>query len=550
MAWVLLLIMTALAIVTFVTWRVLVKSVDQRMDAALSIEVEEFKEFTDTSINPTTGRPYTSVEEMIRDAIVHQVSRQNEYFLGYIDGAFYDSCLCPDAGASARHSGKANVTLTDDQSFTERVASVGQQEAGSYQQPELGEVRYLALPVTLPGDPAKGVIVAAFLADAERASADRAAQSMLLVGAATMLLATAAAWLVAGRILLPLRDVVETAHAITETDLSRRIPTRTDPPRDDIDRLVETINGMLDRVQSGVLAQRRFIDDAAHELRTPITIVRGHLDVLDTSDPDDIRDTVTLVDDELDRMNRMVADLLLLARAEQPSFLRLQPIEVGSLTRQIFAKVSQLGDCDFVLEAVAEVTSVLDPQRITQALVALTDNACRYAGDGDRGRIAIGSSTDGRWLRFWVADSGPGVSEEDRTRIFERFARGRMGGRRTDGAGLGLSIVAAIANAHGGRVEVESAPPSGAKFVAAPLGGAKFVAAPLGGAKFVAAPLGGAKFVAAPLGGAKFVIVIPVVSMPVDGGKSWPESLSPKTKRGSRRSSTKGYPPTVSASQS
>ena len=209
-------------------------------------------------------------------------------------------------------------------------------------------------------------------------------------------------------------------------------------------------------------AQRRFIDDAGHELRTPITIVRGHLEVLDPDDPADIQATLALVDDELERMNRMVSDLLLLARSEQPEFLHTRPVDVAALTQDVFDKVTQLGQRDFNLESVAEVTAVLDPQRITQALVALTDNACHYTRDGDR--ITIGSKLFDGWLRFWVTDPGPGVSEEDRTRIFERFARGSAGGHRSDGAGLGLSIVQAIAVAHDGHVELDSTPGHGATF--------------------------------------------------------------------------------------
>ncbi|MCH9732977.1 MAG: HAMP domain-containing histidine kinase, partial [Actinomycetia bacterium] len=243
---------------------------------------------------------------------------------------------------------------------------------------------------------------------------------------------------------------------------SQRIPTRVSSKGDELDDLVRTLNGMLDRVESGVSAQRRFIDDAGHELRTPITIVRGHLEVLDPNDPADISATVALVDDELERMNRMVSDLLLLARAEQPSFVQARPVDIGALTREVFKKVAQLGDRDFTLVSVAEVTGMLDPQRITQALVALTDNACHYTGDGDR--ISIGSELAGRWLRFWVADSGPGVMEADAKRIFERFARGSAGGHRSDGAGLGLSIVEAIAVAHGGYVDLSSTPGGGATF--------------------------------------------------------------------------------------
>jgi signal transduction histidine kinase len=314
--------------------------------------------------------------------------------------------------------------------------------------------------VLLEGDPARGVIVAAYLADAERAGADDAARLMLLVGGGTLLGGAAGAWLVAGRILRPLRDVATTARSITDTDLTRRIP---DPGgADELGDLVRTVNAMLDRVESGVGAQRRFLDDAGHELRTPITIVRGHLDVLDPADPDDVRATLELVDDELDRMNRLVSDLLLLARSEQPAFLRPEPVDVAELTEDAFVKVAALGDREFALEAVARVDAVLDPQRITQALVALADNACRYTGPGDR--IAVGSQLSQGRLRFRVADTGPGVADADRDRIFERFARGTGSGPRSEGAGLGLSIVRAIAVAHGGTVLLDSGPGRGAAF--------------------------------------------------------------------------------------
>jgi signal transduction histidine kinase len=258
---------------------------------------------------------------------------------------------------------------------------------------------------------------------------------------------------VAGRILRPVRDVAGTAQGITETDLSGRIPV-DDAAHDELADLARSVNAMLDRVEGGVAAQRRFLDDAGHELRTPITIVRGHLEVLDPGDPADVRATVALVDDELGRMNRIVTDLLLLARAEQPQFLRPQPVDVEALTADVLDKVRRLGSRRWVLESVARVDAVLDPQRVTQALVALADNAVHYTQDGDR--VGLGSRLDGGELRFWVADTGPGIPEEERGRVLERFARGSSGARRSDGAGLGLSIVQAIARAHGGRVTLES----------------------------------------------------------------------------------------------
>ncbi|OZM84360.1 HAMP domain-containing sensor histidine kinase [Pseudonocardia sp. MH-G8] len=449
--WVLSLVLVALAAVTFVTWRLLIQVTDERMDEALRFEVEEFAELTEAGTNPRTGLPFRTVDEVIGEAIAYNLARPNEKFLGYVDGGYR---------TQSRQEPGAPEVLAGDPAFAALVAGVDTPRSGQYDSPAAGEVRYLAIPVALQGDPAHGVIVAAYLADAERAAADNAARLMLGVGGVTLLGAAAAAWLVAGRILRPLRDVAATARTITDTDLSGRIPDEGEA--DELGDLARTVNAMLDRVESGVVAQRRFVDDAGHELRTPITIVRGHLEVLDPADPQDVRATVALVDDELGRMNRMVSDLLLLARSEQPSFLHVERVDVETLTTEIVEKVEHLGDRRWVLEAAAGVDARLDRQRITQAVVALADNACRHTGPGDR--IGLGSQLTGGRLRFWVSDSGPGVAAEDRVRIFERFARGSTAVPRSDGAGLGLSIVRAIAVAHGGNALLDSVPGRGATF--------------------------------------------------------------------------------------
>ncbi len=459
--WMLLFLIVALAIATFVTWRLLVSAINTRMDEALRVEVQEFAELTGPGIDPGTGAPFTGVEELIREAMAYNIARPNEVFLGYVDGAYL--------AKSPQQPGTPDV-LGGDPAFTEHVASITTPVEGRYRQPGVGEIRYLAMPVTLKGDPGQGVIVSAFFGDRERANADAVARLLLAVGAATICVAALAAWLIAGRILRPLRDAADTARSITETDLSKRIPARGGEG-DELGDLVQTVNGMLDRVEAAVSAQRRFSDDAGHELRTPITIVRGHLDVLDPTDPEDVRSTVALVDDELERMNRMVSDLLLLARAEQPAFLQPKLVDVGPLTREVFDKLVALGDREFVLQSVDEGIAVLDAQRLTQALLALADNACRYTSDGDR--IALGSARENGQLAFWVSDEGPGIDDADRTTIFERFSRGSSGGTRSDGAGLGLAIVKAIAVAHGGTIRLHSVPGHGATFtVLIPIRGA------------------------------------------------------------------------------
>jgi signal transduction histidine kinase len=212
---------------------------------------------------------------------------------------------------------------------------------------------------------------------------------------------------------------------------------------------------MLDRLESAFRTQRRFLDDVGHELRTPITVVRGHLDLMDPSDPGEVTGTVDLVSDELRRMSRLVDDLIVLARSEQPDFVVVAAVDVTSLLDDVFAKMSGMARRGWSLDAVAEGTVLLDRDRITQALLELATNAVRHTVEGDV--VALG----GARLRLWVRDSGPGISPDDVERVFGRFVRGS--GER--GSGLGLAIVAAVAHGHGGRVVVDSRPGEGATVV-------------------------------------------------------------------------------------
>ncbi|MQA76617.1 MAG: two-component sensor histidine kinase, partial [Solirubrobacterales bacterium] len=244
---------------------------------------------------------------------------------------------------------------------------------------------------------------------------------------------------------------------IGESDLTRRIEARGN---DDVAQLAHTFNRMLDRLEGAFATQRRFLDDAGHELRTPITVIRGHLEVMG-DEPADREATMRLVIGELDRMKRMVDDLVLLAKAQEPDFLHPGEVELAELTVELLAKARVLGDRRWRLAALSEETILADGERLTQALAQLTDNAVAHTREGDL--IEVGSAVrDGR-VALWVRDDGPGVDDEVRERIFERFARAD-GATSGEGAGLGLAIVASIAEAHGGRVRLDGAPGQGAKF--------------------------------------------------------------------------------------
>jgi two-component system, OmpR family, sensor kinase len=217
---------------------------------------------------------------------------------------------------------------------------------------------------------------------------------------------------------------------------------------------------MLDRLEHAFASQRDLIRDVGHELRTPITIVRGHLEVVG-DDPAERREAIELVTDELDRMGRLVDDLVTLARAERPDFVRYEPIRLGDFAAEVLSKARSLGDRKWSLKIARDGTISADSQRMTQALVNLADNAVKQTASGST--IEIGVEMDGDSARLWVDDDGPGLAPEDREEVFGRFSRG-SGGRRYAGTGLGLAIVKAVAEAHGGRVEVASEPGRGARF--------------------------------------------------------------------------------------
>jgi two-component system, OmpR family, sensor kinase len=200
-------------------------------------------------------------------------------------------------------------------------------------------------------------------------------------------------------------------------------------------------------------SHRAFVQDASHELRDPLTICRGHLELLG-GDPEDQRKTISLVLDELDRMGRIVDDLQLLAEAEQPDFLRPEDVDLGTFAHELVAKASALGPRRWRLDEIADGTLVADRHRLTEAVMNLAHNAVQHTGPDDS--IAIGTSLDEHEGRLWVRDTGSGIQVSDQARIFDRFTRGRDAYRRYRGGGLGLAIVRAIAEAHSGRVEVQS----------------------------------------------------------------------------------------------
>jgi two-component system, OmpR family, sensor kinase len=435
-AWFIIVLALSTIGMVVVTHEVLQLRLDQRIDADLQQESAELRRLNG-SIDPQTGKTFMSASRLFDVYLLRNVPSRHEAFITFVAGEPY-----------LRSRQVVPYRLDGDPELVARWANLTEGDRGAVPTPA-GRVEYVAVTIDSPNGETGGVFVAAVFRDRANNDANAAIFAAGAVGFGVLLLGSLLAWRLADRVVQPVTALTHTARSISETDLSRRIPAEG---RDEVAQLATTFNDMLDRLERAFASQRRFADDASHELKTPLTIVRGHLELLD-DDPDERAETLGLVTDELDRMGRIVEDLLLLARREEPDFLSLSTVDVGALTDALLAKAKALAPRDWVLDVRGQGVIVADRQRLTQAIVQLAENAARYSNGNDP--IAIGSLVSGGEARFWIRDRGPGVPPHAQQAIFERFRRG-VGTGRSDGAGLGLAIVKTIAEAHNGRVELET----------------------------------------------------------------------------------------------
>lgn len=318
---------------------------------------------------------------------------------------------------------------------------------------------------------AGGVVEAAGATANADQTLDKLRTALVLGVIGALLLAGACGWLLATVALRPIERLTRAAHEIGESqDFSRRVAYPG--PRDELGRLAGTFNDMLAslqsafaRVQTALESQRRFVADASHELRTPLTTIRGNVELLaldETGESPERSEALHDIASEAERMSRLVAQLLMLARADAGVHIQRQPLEVRPLVEEVYRQARLMaGGVRLELGELPQGAIDGSADHLKQLLLILLDNAIKYTPDG--GHVCLGGGRDGTRIWLSVRDSGPGIPPEQQPRIFDRFYQ-LDPSRHGEGAGLGLSIARWIAVEHGGGLSVQSTLGQGSTF--------------------------------------------------------------------------------------
>jgi signal transduction histidine kinase len=369
-------------------------------------------------------------------------------------------------------SGRSSNLDEESLPITPAMLAAAQRGESVFETVRMGDlrVRVFSMPVIAAGGPVAVVQVGRSLAFDEQLL-DLLRWLLAVLAGVGLPAAAGLGWMLAGRALAPIRVITETAGEIGRArDFSRRV-VHTGPP-DELGHLAGAINVMLDDLErahrdleQALAAQRRFVASASHELRTPLTTIRLNAEMLQARETDPGSERATMLADiagEADRLNRLVNNLLVLARADAGWRPNLRPTALRPIVEDAFRQAQVLADGQALeLAAPQDLNVAGDPDLLKQLLLILLDNAFKYTPAGGRITLSLAPSNGGAALS--VADSGPGIAPEDIPRIFDRFYRADLA-RQVDGSGLGLSIAKWIVEQHSARIDVASTVGRGSTF--------------------------------------------------------------------------------------
>jgi heavy metal sensor kinase len=351
--------------------------------------------------------------------------------------------------------------------------------------PERARFRVLAVPYHHQGD-TDVLVVARSLVDVDE-SVRRLRLLLALAVPVAVAVAGAGGWMLARKALLPVARMTSKARVISADRLQERLAAPRS--RDELGRLAATLNDMLDRIERGVQEQQRLVADASHELRTPLAVMRSEIDVWLRAPalPVQAREALESVGEEVERMSRILDNLLTLARIDEGRLdLLCAPERLDELVTEVLGKLRPIAQAkgialEVVRDDAGDAEVLADGPRFELVITNLVDNAIKYTGPGGTVRVLLWR--DRREAGVTVSDTGPGIREEALPHLFDRFYRADAArSRSAGGSGLGLAICKEIVTAHGGRLWATSKLGAGSSFsLTMPLAGESSPVAPAGG---------------------------------------------------------------------
>ncbi|GIW08136.1 MAG: two-component sensor histidine kinase [Dehalococcoidia bacterium] len=389
----------------------------------------------------------------------------------FASGEFFIQLISADGDLLDRSSNLMSQRIPSDPAVLTRIVREGR--AGyDTMRAERHELRVYTIPLVSGGQVIGFLQIARSMEDL-KATMVRLRQVLFVGSGFILIVAFLTGSLIARRALMPIDRITQTARRIgVSGNLTERVRVRG--PQDEIGRLANTFNWMLDRLEQAysrleqaLAAQRRFVADASHELRTPLTTVLGNLDFLtrhgNLQDPD-LREALADANSEAQRMSRLVEDLLFLARADAGQRLQMTTVRADETVRDVIRQARRLANGQ-TIEAgpIVPATIVASPDHFKQLLLVLVDNAIKYTPAGGTITISAVVTGDPPELAIEIADTGPGIHPDDLPHIFERFYRAEQA-RGGSGSGLGLAIARWLADEHDGRIDVRSSVGHGSVF--------------------------------------------------------------------------------------
>lgn len=437
--------------------------VARRANEEVTQELAEFRDLASDGLDPETARPFTSGERIVEVFLNRQRPETGEYFFGH----FADGRVRELYGPGTR-----DAQALDLPSDAVAMAEIARSESG-IMPTDVGEMRWGKVELRDQSDRPAGRFVVAFFVSEAAEEVERIVRLLIGVCFGVLLLTTLVSWLVAGQILKPVRTMRRTAEAISAHDLDQRLPVHG---RDDIAALGLTVNTLLDRLHRSLTTERRFVDTAGHELRDPIRRARRRL-AGTTGDP-----RLDAIEADLVSMERTLDDLDVLTSARRAGFVAATDTTTSALADAVSARLHQVADRDWRLVEVSDTSLRADVDKIVTAAEQLAENAAQHSPPDSPIDWWIRSVDDDTGVELAVRDRGPGITQEVAETVFSRFsaetdsAENRRATEADDaaatdgepgdaaGSGLGLAVVRAIAEAHGGTAFVESEPGRGATF--------------------------------------------------------------------------------------